>query len=88
MGEAEKEWNNFRRNVLNHSDVLKESDFDKLLKDAAQNYQDVLSYFDINGQMGTLEALTNQLLATQDELDEINSGGESSIYGNNKKQAM
>lgn len=88
MGEAEREWNNFRRNVLNHSDVLKESDFDKLLKDAAQNYQDVLSYFDINGQIGTLEALTNQLLATQDELDEINSGGESSIYGNNKKQAM
>lgn len=88
MGEAEREWNNFRRNVLNHSDILKESDFDKLLKDAAQNYQDVLSYFDINGQMGTLEALTNQLLATQDELDEINGGGESSIYGNNKKQAM
>ena len=88
MGEAEREWNNFRRNVLNHSDILKESDFDKLLKDAAQNYQDVLSYFDINGQMGTLEALTNQLLATQDELDEINSGGESSIYGDNKKQAM
>ena len=88
MGEAERDWNNFRRNVLNHSDILKESDFDKLLKDAAQNYQDVLSYFDINGQMGTLEALTNQLLATQDELDEINGGGESSIYGNNKKQAM
>ena len=88
MGEAEREWNNFRRNVLNHLDILKESDFDKLLKDAAQNYQDVLSYFDINGQMGTLEALTNQLLATQDELDEINSGGESSIYGDNKKQAM
>jgi len=49
MGEAERDWNNFRRNVLNHSNILKESDFDKLLKDTAQNYQDVLSYFDVQG---------------------------------------
>jgi hypothetical protein len=38
--------------------------------------------------MGTLQALTDQINATQDELDEINGGGESSIYGDNKKQAM
>ena len=88
MGEAERDWNNFRRNVLNHSNILKESDFDKLLKDTAQNYQDVLSYFDVHGQMGSLEALTNQLLATQEELNQINDDGESSIYGDNKKQAM
>lgn len=88
MGEAEKDWNNFRRNVLNHSNILKDSEFDKMLKDVEQNYQDILSYFDINGQMGTLQALTDQINATQDELDEINGGGESSIYGDNKKQAM
>ena len=88
MGEAERDWNNFRRNVLNHSNILKESDFDKTLKDVTQNYQDVLSYFDVHGQIGSLEALTNQLLATQEELDQINDGGESSIYGDNKKQAM
>jgi len=69
MGEAERDWNNFRRNVLNHSNILKESDFDKTLKDVTQNYQDVLSYFDVHGQMGSLEALTNQLLATQEELN-------------------
>ena len=88
MGEAEKDWNNFRRNVLNHSNILKDSEFDRMLKDVEQNYQDILSYFDINGQMGTLQALTDQINATQDELDEINNGGESSIYGDNKKQAM
>ena len=49
MGEAERDWNNFRRNVLNHSNILKESDFDKTLKDVTQNYQDVLSYFDVHG---------------------------------------
>jgi hypothetical protein len=49
MGEAEKDWNNFKRNVLNHSNILKDSEFDKMLKDVEQNYQDILSYFDING---------------------------------------
>jgi len=58
-----------------------------MFKDIEQGYADVLSYFDVNGQ-GSIEALTNQLLATQEELDEINSGGESSIYGTDKKRAM
>lgn len=87
MGQAERKWNEFERNVLNHSDILKESNFDKMFKDIEQGYADVLSYFDVNGQ-GSIEALTNQLLATQEELDEINSGGESSIYGTDKKRAM
>ncbi len=87
MGQAERKWNEFERNVLNHSNILKESNFDKMFKDIEQGYADVLSYFDVNGQ-GSIEALTNQLLATQEELDEINSGGESSIYGTDKKRAM
>ena len=87
MGQAERKWNEFERNVLNHSDILKESNFDKMFKDIEQGYADVLSYFDVNGQ-GSIEELTNQLLATQEELDEINSGGESSIYGTDKKRAM
>ena len=97
MGEAERDWNKFRRDVLEHSDILKDSDFSKNLKDAQLNYADARSYFrtqytNAAGQTvtapGTIQGLTSQLLNTQKEIDKITRGEKSSIYGDNQKQAM
>jgi len=34
MGEAERDWNKFRREVLEHTDVVKDSNFSSIRKDA------------------------------------------------------
>ena len=88
MGDAERDWNQFRREVLEHSDVLKGTDFEKIFADARQNMRDVFSYFDVHGTKGTLQALTEQLMNTRAEIEAINETGKSAIYGDNKAQAM
>jgi len=96
MGEAERDWNKFKRDVLEHTDILKDSDFSKNLKDAQLNYADARSYFrtqykNAAGQTvtapGAIQALTSQLLNTQKEF-KLAENGKSSIYGDNQKQAM
>ena len=97
MGEAERDWNKFKRDVLDHTDILKDSDFSKNLKDAQLNYADARSYFrtqykDKTGKTvtmpGTIQGLTSQLRSTQREFNIMDEGGKSSIYGDNKKQAI
>jgi hypothetical protein len=88
MGDAERDWNQFRREVLEHSDVLKGTDFEKIFADARQSMRDVFSYFDVHGTKGTLQALTEQLMNTRAEIEAINETGKSAIYGDNKAQAM
>jgi len=88
MGEAERDWNKFRREVLEHTDIIKDTDFDKIFKDAQQNASDIYSYFNVHGSQGTLEKLTDQLLDTRAEIEAIDSIGTSAIYGDNKAQAM
>ena len=88
MGEAERDWNKFRRDVLEHSDILKDSDFSKNLKDAQLNYADARTYFKVGNEPGSFETLTNQLNQTREQIESINKTGTSSIYGDNKKQAM
>ena len=88
MGEAERDWNQFRRKVLEHTDVLKGTDFEKIFSDALQQSRDLTSYFNVGGSIGTLQALTNQLIRTRQEIKEIDQNGFSDIYGDNKAQAM
>ncbi len=88
MREAEKDWNEFRRKVINRTDIIKDSDFSKIFKDAGQNLDDILSYYSIDNNKGTLETLTDQINATMTEIALIDSIGESAIYGDNKAQAM
>lgn len=88
MGQAERDWNEFQRKVINHTDIIKDSDFSKLFKDAGQNLQDALSYYSINGSKGSLQTLTKQIERTKQQLDDINRTGTSAIYGDNKQKAM
>ncbi len=88
MGEAERDWNQFRRKVLEHTDVLKGTEFEKIFADALQQNRDLTSYFSVGGSIGTLQALTNQLIRTRQEIQEIDQNGFSDIYGDNKAQAM
>ena len=88
MGEAAKDWNQFVRNVINKTDFMKDTDFDKIFKDATKNVMDLDSFFNINGSIGTVQKLTQQLLNTRKEIEDIDKKGTSAIYGNNKAQAM
>ena len=88
MGQAERDWNEFRRKVLENSDVLKGTDFDEILGDAKQGLADIYSYFNVKGGEGALQALTSQLMDTRAEIQAIDNLGWSAIYGDNKAQAM
>ena len=88
MGKAERDWNKFKRNVLEKTDVLKDSNFDKIFGDTKQSFDDLFSYFNVHGSVGSIEALTNQLNATKQQIEQIDATGTSAIYGDNKAQAM
>ena len=88
MGQAERDWNKFRREVLEHTDVIKDTDFQEIFSNARQNFSDVFSYFDVHGTKGSLQMLTEQLMNTRAEIEAINETGKSAIYGDNKAQAM
>lgn len=88
MGQAERDWNEFRRKVIDHTDIIKDSDFSKLFKDANLSLQNALSYYNVNGSKGSLQTLTEQLERTKEQLDEMDRTGTSSIYGDNRQKLM
>lgn len=87
-GDAEREWNDFKRNVLNADDVLKTSSFSTIMRDAQKSLEDFGSYFDVAGAKGSIAILTEQIKATKQQIEDIDKLGESAIYGKNKAQAM
>lgn len=88
MGEAERDWNKFNRQVLQHTDVIKDSNFSKTKKDAQLNKADAESYFKVGNSPGSFQTLTRKMLQTRSQIESIDKTGTSSIYGDNKKQAM
>ena len=88
MGEAERDWNKFKRKVLNKTDILKDTNFDKIFKDLGYHIDDFYSYFNVKGSKGSIEALTQQLINTRAEIEAIDKLGASAIYGDNKAKAM
>lgn len=88
MGEAERDWNKFRREVLEHTDIIKDTNFQEIFSDAAQGVRDITSYFNVRGSKGSLQMLTEQLMDTRAEIEAIDKTGSSAIYGDNKAQAM
>ena len=81
MGEAERDWNDFVRNVINSDDVLKDTNFDKVFEDAKQNLGDLTSYFETK----QVEALANKMMQTRQQIESIDATGTSSIYGDNSR---
>jgi hypothetical protein len=88
MGEAERDWNEFVRDVINRNDIMKDTDFTKTFKDMNKSFMDLGSYFDVRGTVGTIKGLTDQLLQTRDQIEQIDKLGTSAIYGDNKAKAM
>jgi len=88
MGEAERDWNKFRREVLEHTDIIKDTNFQEIFSDATQGIRDITSYFNVRGSKGSLQTLTEQLMDTRAEIEAIDKTGSSVIYGDNKAQAM
>ena len=88
MSAAQRDWNNFYRNVIEKTDVVKDSNFDKIFADAAKSSKDFFSYFGNGDTAGSIETITNQLIKTQAEIEKIDKGGTSAIYGKDKEKAL
>ena len=88
LGEAERDWNKFRREVLEHTDIIKDTEFQEIFSDVTQSMRDITSYFNVRGSKGSLQTLTEQLNNTRKEIEAIDKTGKSAIYGDNKAQAM
>ena len=88
MGEAQRDWNEFERKVINHTDVIKDSDLSALFRDAQTDVSDINSYFNVYGEKGSIQMLTEQLLNTHDQILAMQNTGWSPIYGDNEKQAL
>lgn len=83
MAEAERDFNEFKRKVI---DGIKDDD---IVETAESKLKDFTSYFDTEGfGTGPIQALTDQVNKTMDQIEEINNDGWSTIYGDNKNQAM
>lgn len=78
LTEAQKEWNEFKREVINGVDS--DDIFGNALADA-DLFSEIL-------QNGTMEALTNNINNTMDQIKSINKTGTSSIFGDDKQAAL
>lgn len=83
MAEAERDFNEFTRKVI---DGIKDED---ILGNATADLKDLLSYFNTNNTgIGPVQSLTDQVNATIKQIEQINSSGQGSAYGDNKAQAL
>ena len=81
MAEAERDFNEFKKKVID------EIEDDDILGNAFAKLTDFSSYYKPNGN-GVIETLTRQVNETIDQINQINGGGTSTVYGDNKAQAM
>lgn len=83
MGEAEREFNEFKRKVV---DGIKDTD---IVDMARSQLKDYTSYFDTEGiGIGPVQKLTQQINDTMAQVRQIDDTGWASAYGDNKNQAM
>lgn len=81
MAEAERDWNEFKKKIID------DIDDDDILGNAMAKMLDFDSYYKDSGK-GIVQALTKQVNGTLDQLHQIDETGTSSVYGDNKAQAM
>ena len=81
MAEAERDWNEFKKKIID------DIDDDDILSNAMAKMLDFDSYYKDSGK-GAVQALTKQVNDTLDQLHQIDETGTSSVYGDNKAQAM
>ena len=88
LDEAKRDWNEFYRDVIDGTDIVKDSNFDKIFADAAKSSRDVFSYLTNNGSMSSIESLTKHIKDIQNQINQIDKKGSSAIYGTDKKAAL
>ena len=83
MKEAEQDWNKFKRKII---DGMKDDNIFGQGLESLENYRD---YFDLGGdQGGTVDALTKQVNDTMAEIQKMQAGEISDIFGNDMAKAM
>jgi hypothetical protein len=83
MAEAERDWNKFKKTVI---DGISDKD---ILGNAKSSLDDLISYWNTAGTgTGPIQSLTSQLENTLYELKMIDKNGSSTVYGTNKSQAL
>lgn len=83
LSEATKSWNKFKRKVI---DQIHKDD---ILGNTKATLEDFFAYYDKNNSSkGLIPSLTDQIYSTMDQINQINSGGTSTVYGDNKAQAL
>ena len=81
--EAEQDWNKFKRKII---DGMKDDNIFGQGKESLENYRD---HFDLGGgQGGTVDALTKQVNDTMTEIQKMQAGELSKIFGNDMSKAM
>ena len=81
LAKAEKDWNKFRKKVINQ---IRQDD---ILGNTKALFEDLATYYS-DGGLNVIGALTNQLNGTLDQLHQIDTFGTSSVYGDNKSKAV
>ena len=75
MQSAAKDWNEFKRRVID------DFDDDNVVGQAIQNFDDILSYYNTaNKGTGSIQALTSKQNSVIEEINKIRNGGHSSVY--------
>ena len=83
LSKAKRDFNKFKKQVI---DQLRD---DNILGNTYSKIQDLFSYYDHGGAgAGLIEDLSNHLNETLDQLQQIDSKGFSSIYGDDRAQAL
>lgn len=81
LSEAERDWNEFRRKVI---DGIKDDD---ILGNTKARLRDFSSYYKTDNT-GEVQALTQQVLNTKAQLEQIDKTGTSDWYGDNRTKAL
>ena len=75
MQSAAKDWNEFKRRVI------EDFDDDNVVGQAIQNFDDILSYYNTaNKGTGSIQALTSKQNSVIEEINKLRNGGHSSVY--------
>ena len=83
VSQAKRDWNDFKKTVIDKIN----DDSEDYLGQAKARLADFSSYYTAAGD-GIIQQLTEHVNKTRKELEIIETGGESSIYGKNEAQAL
>lgn len=82
MKQAEEDWNKFKRKII---DSIKD---ENILGQGLEEFENLKDYFDLGDGTGTVQTLTNQVNNTMAEIEKIQNGGISDVYGDNLATAL